>query len=109
MADDFSLFVFNFSSGYIGENMDLKQLKYFVTVAEQGTISAAAKKLYMSQPPLSTQMKLIEQELGCQLFERGQKHIRLTESGKLLYERAQTMIKMESVMRQELAAFMRCL
>lgn len=84
--------------------MDLKQLKYFVTVAEQGTISAAAKKLYMSQPPLSTQMKLIEQELGCQLFERGQKHIRLTESGKLLYERAQTMLKMEAVMRQDLAA-----
>ena len=84
--------------------MDLKQLKYFVTVAEEGTISAAAKKLYMSQPPLSTQMKLIEQELGCQLFERGQKHIRLTQSGKLLYERAQTMLKMEVVMRQDLAA-----
>lgn len=84
--------------------MDLKQLKYFVTVAEEGTISAAAKKLYMSQPPLSTQMKLIEQELGCQLFERGQKHIRLTESGKLLYERALTMLRMEAVMRQDLAA-----
>ncbi len=84
--------------------MDLKQLKYFVTVAEEGTISAAAKKLYMSQPPLSTQMKLIERELGCQLFERGQKHIRLTESGKLLYERAQTMLKMESAMRQDLSA-----
>lgn len=84
--------------------MDLKQLKYFVTVAEEGTISAAAKKLYMSQPPLSTQMKLVEQELGCRLFERGQKNILLTESGKLLYERAQTMLKMEAVMRQDLAA-----
>ena len=38
--------------------MDLKQLRYFTTVAEEGTISAAAKKLFMSQPPLSTQMKL---------------------------------------------------
>ena len=68
--------------------MDLKQLRYFTTVAEEGTISAAAKKLFMSQPPLSTQMKLLEQELGCSLFERGQKHIRLTETGRLLYDRA---------------------
>ena len=42
--------------------MDLKQLRYFTTVAEEGTISAAAKKLFMSQPPLSTQMKLLEQK-----------------------------------------------
>ena len=46
--------------------MDLKQLRYFTTVAEEGTISAAAKKLFMSQPPLSTQMKLLEQELGAE-------------------------------------------
>lgn len=84
--------------------MDLKQLKYFVTVAEEGTISAAAKKLFMSQPPLSTQMKLLEQELGCQLFERGQKHIRLTDTGKLLYDRAQNMLRMETSMRQDIEA-----
>lgn len=84
--------------------MDLKQLKYFVTVAEEGTISAAAKKLYMSQPPLSTQMKLLEQELGCPLFERGKKHIRLTETGKLLYDRAQNLLRMESSMRQDIEA-----
>ena len=53
--------------------MDLKQLRYFTTVAEEGTISAAAKKLFMSQPPLSTQMKLLEQELGCTLFIRTRK------------------------------------
>lgn len=84
--------------------MDLKQLKYFTTVAEEGTISAAAKKLFMSQPPLSTQMKLLEQELGCSLFERGQKHIRLTESGRLLYERAQTLLRMEATLRQDVEA-----
>lgn len=77
--------------------MDLKQLRYFTTVAEEGTISAAAKKLFMSQPPLSTQMKLLEQELGCSLFERGQKHIRLTETGRLLYDRAQTLLAHGSV------------
>ncbi len=84
--------------------MDLKQLRYFVTVAEEGTISAAAKKLFMSQPPLSTQMKLLEQELGCPLFERGQKHIRLTETGKLLYERALNLLRMESSLRQDIEA-----
>lgn len=84
--------------------MDLKQLRYFVTVAEEGTISAAAKKLYMSQPPLSTQMKLLEQEIGCPLFERGQKHIRLTETGKVLYDRAQNLLRMEASMRQDIEA-----
>lgn len=84
--------------------MDLKQLRYFVAVAEEGTISAAAKKLFMSQPPLSTQMKLLEQEFGCPLFERGQKHIRLTETGKLLYNRAQNMLKMETSLRQDIEA-----
>ena len=50
--------------------MDYKSLKYFITVVEEGTISAAAKKLYMSQPPLSNQMYKLEEELGCRLFER---------------------------------------
>ncbi len=84
--------------------MDLKQLHYFVTVAEEGTISAAAKKLFMSQPPLSTQMRLLERELGCPLFERGQRHIRLTETGKLLYERAVNLLRMEASMRQDIEA-----
>lgn len=84
--------------------MDIKQLKYFITVAEEGTISAAAKKLFISQPPLSTQMKQLEQELGCPLFERGQKHIRLTEAGRLLYDRAMTLLRMEESMRQDIEA-----
>lgn len=84
--------------------MDLKQLRYFITIIEEGTISAAAKRLFMSQPPLSMQMKLLEKELGCTLFERGQKHIRLTETGKLLYDRAQNLLKMESSLRQDIDA-----
>ena len=67
--------------------MELKQLLYFVTVVEEGTISAAAKKLFISQPPLSAQMKLLEDELGCVLFQRGQRQIQLTEAGKKLYAR----------------------
>lgn len=84
--------------------MDIKQLKYFTAVAEEGTISAAAKRLYVSQPPLSTQMQLLERELGCKLFERGQKKIRLTDAGKLLYERATLILDMEEVAVQDVKA-----
>ena len=45
--------------------MDLKQLSYFVTVIQEGTISGAARKLHLTQPPLSAQMKLLEEEAGC--------------------------------------------
>lgn len=81
--------------------MDLKQLKYFVTVVEEGTISAAAKKLFMSQPPLSTQIKLLEEEFGCLLFQRGQRQIQLTEAGKRLYEKAVILLEISRVTKEE--------
>lgn len=82
--------------------MELKQLSYFITVAEEGTISAAARKLNLTQPPLSAQMKLLEQECGCLLFERGSRRIQLTEAGKMLYNRARTMLELSDITRQEL-------
>lgn len=82
--------------------MELKQLSYFMTVVKEGTISAAAKKLHLSQPPLSTQMKLLEEEFGCMLFERGPRKIRLTEAGRILYERASTLVELSELTRQEL-------
>ena len=82
--------------------MDLKRLYYFVTVVNEGNISHAAKKLHMSQPPLSTQMRLLEKELSCTLFERGSRQIRLTEAGKLLYERALTMLELSNQTKKEL-------
>lgn len=82
--------------------MDIKQLKYFMTVAEEGTITAAAKKLHISQPPLSAQMRLLEQELGCELFRRGARQITLTESGGILYRRAAEMVDLESAAREEI-------
>ncbi|MCI7814240.1 MAG: LysR family transcriptional regulator [Lachnospiraceae bacterium] len=82
--------------------MDLKRLYYFVTVVNEGNISHAAKKLHMSQPPLSTQMHLLEKELSCTLFERGSRQIHLTEAGKLLYERALTMLELSSQTKKEL-------
>lgn len=80
--------------------MDLKQLTYFVTVIKEGTISGAARKLNLSQPPLSTQMKLLEEEFGCVLFERGSRKIQLTEAGQLLYERAVTMLELSEVTKK---------
>ena len=68
--------------------MDLKQFEYFVAIADAGSISEAARRLHLSQPPLSYQMKQLEAELGCPLFLRGHHEIELTAAGKLLYERA---------------------
>lgn len=75
--------------------MELKRLKYFVTVADEGSITAAAKKLYMSQPPLSAQIKLLEQEVGAPLFTRGPRRVQLTDAGRVLYERARSMLELE--------------
>ena len=82
--------------------MELKQLSHFVTVVKEGTISGAARKLNLSQPPLSTQMKQLEDEFGCVLFERGSRKIQLTEAGQLLYDRAVTMLELSEATRREL-------
>lgn len=82
--------------------MDLRQMEYFLTIAEEGTISAAARKLHLSQPPLSAQMKLLEDEVGCRLFSRGARKIELTEAGQLLYERARTILNLSDLTLREL-------
>ncbi len=82
--------------------MELKQLSYFMTVVKEGTISGAARKLHLSQPPLSMQMKLLEEELGCVLFERGSRKIQLTEAGRLLHKRAGTLLELSEMTRQEM-------
>lgn len=85
--------------------MDFKQLTYFITVVNEGTISAAAKKLHMTQPPLSTQLKLLEDEVGCLLFERGPRSIRLTDAGRIMYDRATTLLHMSTIMQEELQEY----
>ena len=83
--------------------MDMKQLRYFVAVADEGSISSAAKKLYLTQPPLSTQLKELEAELGCVLFERGPRRITLTEPGKTLYSYAKSILDLTRVAKEEVA------
>ena len=60
--------------------MEIRQLEYFRAVVEEGTVSGAAKVLKMTQPPVSYQMKMLEEELNVQLFFRGTKKITLTEA-----------------------------
>lgn len=87
--------------------MDLKQLSYFVTVVREGSISAAARRLYLSQPPLSAQMKALEEEFGCVLFERGARKIQLTQAGRLLYDRATALLEMSEMTRREMLDYQR--
>ncbi|MBP2154261.1 DNA-binding transcriptional LysR family regulator [Erwinia rhapontici] len=68
--------------------MDLKRLKYFCVIFEQGTISQAARILNMAQPPLSKRMQELEQELNVSLFLRNGRRLEPTESGYHLYKNA---------------------
>ena len=71
-----------------GAFMNFEQLTYFTTVVEEGTISGAARRLNMTQPPLSLQLHNLEEEFGLKLFERGARQIRLTEAGHHFYDDA---------------------
>ena len=65
--------------------MEIRQLEYFKEIADTGSINEAARRLNMSQPPLSSQLRRLEDELNVRLFERTKKGVSLTEAGKLLY------------------------
>jgi DNA-binding transcriptional LysR family regulator len=72
--------------------MDIRQLRYFLAIAKEEQITRAAKTLNMEQPPLSRQLKLMEQELGVTLFERTGKQLRLTQAGAVLRKKAEELI-----------------
>lgn len=72
--------------------MDLRVLNYFLTVAQEKTISKAAEVLHLSQPTLSKQLKDLEEELGVQLFIRGNREISLTEDGVYLQNRGKEIL-----------------
>lgn len=84
--------------------MELRELKYFLAVAQTGSISAAADSLYITQPSLSRQMKNLEAEAGGELFERGSRRITLTERGKLLKKRAEEMLELYDKTMAEMSA-----
>lgn len=74
--------------------MDVRVLRYFVEIVQEGTISKAANKLHLSQPALSRQIIDLEKELGVQLLVRGKRKVTPTQEGNYLYERAQEIISM---------------
>ncbi|MDR1310524.1 MAG: LysR family transcriptional regulator [Burkholderiaceae bacterium] len=74
--------------------MKLRQLRYFCAIAEEGQISRAAQRLHMAQPPLSFQLKLLEEELGVKLVDRNTRYLSLTQAGHLFYQRASQILDM---------------
>ena len=68
--------------------MELRHIRYFITVAEEKSFTKAADKLMIAQPPLSRQIKDLEEELGTELFTRGSKGVTLTEAGARFYQYA---------------------
>ena len=72
--------------------MEIRVLKYFVTVAEIGNITKAANSMHLTQPTLSRQLQELEKELGQKLFVRGAKNITLTPEGLVLKKRAEEIL-----------------
>ncbi|KKB34239.1 LysR family transcriptional regulator [Bacillus thermotolerans] len=73
--------------------MDIRQLRYFTAIAEEKQITRAAKRLHIAQPPLSQQLKSLEDELGILLFERKARSLELTEAGEVLYQKAKHLLE----------------
>ncbi|MDD0810647.1 LysR substrate-binding domain-containing protein [Curvibacter sp. RS43] len=84
--------------------MDLKQLEYFVRVAELGSFTRASIALNIAQPALSRQVRLLEVELRQNLLDRNGRGVKLTESGKLLLEHGRGILHQVEVAREELGA-----
>ena len=81
--------------------MELRVLKYFVEIANEGNITRAAQKIHITQPTLSRQIEQLEDELGEKLYTRESYGIKLTEEGLLLKKRAEEILELETKIKIE--------
>ncbi|GGJ94089.1 LysR family transcriptional regulator [Lentibacillus kapialis] len=72
--------------------MDIRQLTYFITIADEKNYTRAANNLHISQPSLSASVKKLEEELGLILIDRSERELRLTREGQTLYQEAQKLL-----------------
>ena len=84
--------------------MDIRVLRYFLTVAREESFSRAADALYLSQPTLSRQIREMEEELGVQLLVRTNRNVRLTQEGQRLRRRAQEIVDLMDKTQEEFAS-----
>ncbi|MGI6230547.1 MAG: LysR family transcriptional regulator [Tractidigestivibacter sp.] len=84
--------------------MELRTLRYFVALVDEGTVTGAAKALHVTQPTLSRQLAQLEREMGRPLFERGHAGIELTEAGVTLNRHARRILELAEKAEEEVAA-----
>ncbi|MBQ8617304.1 MAG: LysR family transcriptional regulator [Clostridia bacterium] len=82
--------------------MTERHIEYVLTIAREGSITAASRKLYVSQPSLSQTIKLIERNLGAEIFNRRTEPISITPAGEMYIEAAQKVLAIEEALRKEI-------
>ena len=84
--------------------MNLQYYFNYVTIVEEGSLTAASRKLHIAQPALSNQIKAMEQKYGTRLFFRGARRLELTDAGMILYQKAKRMCEIEQAAKNEIAS-----
>ncbi len=87
--------------------MDFQQLQYFIAVVEEGSVSAASRRVLVAQPALTRQIRLLEESLESRLFTRHARGMQLTMAGKVLYEEAQELLNRRDQIKARLSSLSR--
>ena len=82
------------SSGVAPQGVELRHLRYFVAVADAGTFTHAAARMFIAQPTLSQQIRRLEEMVGTPLLQRRREGVRLTEAGTVLLEESRAVLSL---------------